>query len=129
MSSNEVQLPRAVDFTQLQRLSDGTVRWLWEGYVAFGSITLFTSRWKSGKTTLLSVLLSRMSTGGTLAGSAVASAPVIVVSEESPGVWVARGRKLSFGANVRWICQPFLCKPSRAEWEALVGMLASMIGD
>jgi len=42
--------------------------WVWQGYLAPGSITLLTSQWKAGKTTLLSVLLARMGDGGTLAG-------------------------------------------------------------
>jgi hypothetical protein len=42
--------------------------WLWEGYLAQGDITLLTSQWKSGKTTLVSVLLAKMAAGGELAG-------------------------------------------------------------
>src|SRR5450755_3582489 len=33
--------------------------WLWQGYLRPGAVTLLTSLWKSGKSTLLSVLLSR----------------------------------------------------------------------
>jgi AAA domain len=32
--------------------------WLWHGYLAAGNVTLLTSQWKSGKTTLLAVLLA-----------------------------------------------------------------------
>ncbi len=42
-------------------------QWLWQGYLATGMITLFTSRWKAGKTTLLSFLLNRHEQGGPLA--------------------------------------------------------------
>jgi hypothetical protein len=28
------------------------VDWLWDGYLARGSVTLLTSQWKTGKTTL-----------------------------------------------------------------------------
>src|SRR5262245_38485074 len=34
--------------------------WLWQGYLAPGAVTLLTSRWKAGKTTLASVLLARL---------------------------------------------------------------------
>ena len=37
--------------------------WLWNGYIARGSLTLLTSQWKAGKTTLLSGLLQRLGDG------------------------------------------------------------------
>src|SRR5437764_1351693 len=45
--------------------------WLWHGYLASGNLTLLTSQWKSGKTSLVAVLLARMAQGGELAGHAV----------------------------------------------------------
>src|SRR6202007_2157095 len=42
--------------------------WLWQGYLSPGKVTLLTSQWKSGKTTLVSLLLARMQQGGQLAG-------------------------------------------------------------
>jgi hypothetical protein len=120
MSPTPRQIPVAVDLTEMKKSTDGKVRWLWEGYAAYGSITLFTSRWKSGKTTLLSVLLSRLSQGGTVAGSAVKPSPALVVSEEAPAIWVARGQKLAFGSNVKWICQPFLGNPNSEQWYDLM---------
>src|SRR6516225_3379061 len=47
--------------------------WLWHGYLGPGKITLLTSQWKSGKTTLISVLLARLSRGGELAGLPLAA--------------------------------------------------------
>ena len=44
--------------------------WLWHGFLARANLTLLTGMWKSGKTTLLSLLLSRRKTGGSLAGLA-----------------------------------------------------------
>src|SRR5205807_153532 len=44
------------------------VRWLWRGYLAAGAVTLLTSQWKTGKTTLTAVLLARLKAGGQLAG-------------------------------------------------------------
>ncbi len=35
--------------------------WLWDGFLAGGNVTLLTGLWKAAKTTLLSVLLSRLS--------------------------------------------------------------------
>ncbi len=56
--------------------------WLWHGYLAPGAITLLTSQWKAGKTTMASVLLSRLKTGGQLAGLSLAAGKAIVVTEE-----------------------------------------------
>jgi hypothetical protein len=45
--------------------------WLWEGFLARGGITLLTSLWKSGKSTLLATLLARMKEGGQFGGKAL----------------------------------------------------------
>src|SRR5438874_915509 len=59
-------------------------RWLWQGFLTAGAITLLTSQWKAGKTTLLAVLLSKMKTGGRLAGLKVAAGRAVVLTEEGP---------------------------------------------
>ena len=87
--------------------------WLWQGYLAPRQVTLLASQWKSGKTTLLSLLLHRMKTGQPLAGRAVGTGKALVVSEESPAMWLKRGQKFDFGDQVCWICRPFL---RRSRW-------------
>ena len=42
---------------------------LWHGLLARGNLTRLTGLWKTGKTTLLSLLLSRRKQGGSLAGA------------------------------------------------------------
>ena len=54
---------------------DEGIAWLWNGYVAPGKVTLLTSQWKSGKTTLVAVLLARMGRGGGRPGSVGAYRP------------------------------------------------------
>src|SRR4051812_30907881 len=54
----------------LRTAAEPPTRWLWHGYLAAGKLTLLTSQWKSGKTTLLAVLLARLAEGGNLAGLA-----------------------------------------------------------
>src|SRR5207244_12409437 len=83
------------------------LRWLWTGYLAAGAVTLLTSRWKAGKTTLLSVLLAKMAAGGELAGAAVAAGRAVVVSEEPPALWVDRHQRIGFADHVRWVGRPF----------------------
>ncbi|HMC66910.1 MAG TPA: AAA family ATPase, partial [Gemmataceae bacterium] len=53
-------LPDELWADDLRRVGQTPLAWLWHGYLKPGAVTLLTSRWKSGKTTLLSVLLSRL---------------------------------------------------------------------
>jgi hypothetical protein len=97
--------------------------WLWTGFLAAGELTLLTSQWKTGKTTLLSVLLGRLKSGGRLLGMPVAPSPAIVVSEEPVLLWRQRQQRLDFGRQLRLISQPFVTKPSVAQWHSLVDRL------
>jgi hypothetical protein len=97
--------------------------WLWHGYLAAGNVTLLTSQWKSGKTTLLAVLLARMASGGQLAGLAVKPARALVISEECHLNWQQRALKLHFGSNIGWLCRPFAGKPSKEDWSLLIDAL------
>ena len=45
--------------------------WLWDGYLKPGDITLLTSQWKTGKTTLLTGLLRHLGTGEPFLGRLV----------------------------------------------------------
>ncbi|MFL5338743.1 MAG: AAA family ATPase [Gemmataceae bacterium] len=113
-------VPPAVKLGQLSVATAATAAWLWDGYLAAGKVTLLTSLWKMGKTTLLSVLLARMKAGGELAGRAVRAGGAVVVTEESPDYWVERGRRLALDPDLVFFCQPFRAKPTHAQWLALV---------
>src|SRR5438552_15596349 len=80
-------LPPDVALADILSVPGPTAAWLWAGCLAAGKITLLTSLWKMGKTTLLSVLLAKMKAGGDLAGWPVRAARPLVVSEESPDYW------------------------------------------
>jgi AAA domain-containing protein len=101
------------------------VNWLWHGYLAPRNITLLTSQWKSGKTTLLSVLLARLRTGGTLAGLPVRAGRAVVVSEEPVEHWEARGARLEFGDAVGFMCRPFQGAPTPEDWQAVIDRLVA----
>lgn len=119
-------------FLTLDQLSDGALAvgdWLWQGYIVAGGITLLTSRWKIGKTTLLTVLLQRLRTGGELAGLSVAPASVCVLSEESASLWRRRGERFDFGSTTRFCCRPFVTKPSHEQWARLVDRLRGELSD
>ena len=103
----------------------GPLTWLWHGYLAAGNVTVLTSQWKSGKTTLVAVLLARLAAGGQLAGQAVRPGRAVVVSEESPLHWYRRSQKLPFGDHVAFLCRSFLGKPTRADWAGLIDALVA----
>jgi hypothetical protein len=113
-------------YTQLARRPPASVDWLWRGYLARGAVTLLTSQWKSGKTTLISVLMSKMAQGGELGGENVPPARVAVASEESLDCWQRRGEKLQFGQELCFFCQPFAGRPTLEAWDALVDRLAEL---
>ena len=104
----------------------GPPDWLWDGYLAAGAVTLFTSLWKSGKTTLVSVLFAKMAAGDSLAGRAVRAGRAVVLSEEDPSHWAGRHARLGFGNNVGLLCRPFLGRPSFDQWQAMIDQLVAL---
>jgi len=114
---------RFLSIRDIQATTAPHVEWVWEGYLPAASIALLTSVWKSGKTTLLSVLLAKMQSGGTLAGLAVRPGRAVVLSEESPTLWGERNTKLSFGDNVEFSCRPFQDRPTPELWLAYLDQL------
>lgn len=100
--------------------------WLWHGFLAPGNLTLLTSQWKTGKTTLASVLLARMGAGGTLAGLPVRPGRAVIVSEESPDHWSMRHARLRFGPHVQLMSRPFSGRPTAAAWSSLMDYLGDV---
>jgi hypothetical protein len=121
-----VAVPDSLTYAELVDGRPVAVDWLWHGFAARGNVTLLTSQWKSGKTTLLSVLMARLHTGGELAGRAVHAARAAIVSEESPALWRLRGERLDFGPQARFFCRPFTNKPTHDEWSALLDRLVAL---
>jgi len=119
----------AIGLNDLRMSAESRAGWLWQGYLAPGNVTLLTSQWKSGKTTLAAVLLARLKTGGLLAGLPLRPGRAVVVTEESAAHWVSRSRKLDFGDHVWWLCRPFRGTPQRDEWLALMEYLAGLAKD
>ncbi len=105
---------------------EARMTWLWQGYLAPGNITLLTSQWKTGKTTLLSVLLARLKEGGALAGLPLTRGNAIVISEEGLAHWSQRGRRLGIGNNASFFCRPFRGKPRLEQWLALLDHLSEL---
>jgi hypothetical protein len=114
---------------ELLSLPDNPADWLWPGFVARGNVTLLTSWWKAGKTTLLTLLLARRKTGGELAGLPVVPGKSIVLSEEPRAFWTERARRHDFGGNLCLVPQPFNHVPTAAEWHDLLRHLGQLHQD
>lgn len=99
---------------------DAQTNWLWHGYLARGDLTLLTSLWKAGKTTLLAGLMQRFAAGGEFLGRAVAPARVLIVSEESHDIWAERRKVLPVGPHAELLSRPFAARPTPADWQALI---------
>ncbi len=112
--------------SQLYIAADPAMSWLWDGYLAAGNMTLLTSLWKAGKTTLTAALLARMGTGGVLAGRAVKPGRAVVLSEESTRQWAGRCQKLGIGENVRFLCRPFRGLPTPEQWQSLLDQMLTI---
>jgi hypothetical protein len=85
-----------------------------------GNITVLTSQWKTGKTTLLTGLLRHLAAGGAFLGRAVRPGKAFLVSEESLAQWAERTRRAPIGPHVKLASRPFRGKPTRDEWAALI---------
>src|SRR5260370_6423941 len=116
--------PVAKTFAEIEASGPPETQWLWHGYLAARCATLVTGLWRSGKTTLLSVLLSRLGAGGMLAGRSVAPGKAVVLSEEDESIWRRRGQTLNLRPHVKWYCKPFLGKPSLEDWQWLLDQIA-----
>ncbi len=106
-------------------ISGAPAPWLWHGMLAPGAITLMTSQWKAGKTTLATILLTRMQQGGEFLGLALRAGRAVVVTEENTELWDQRHKKHRFGENLCWYCRPFRGKPSMETWRAFLHGLAA----
>jgi hypothetical protein len=82
-------------------------RWLWHGLLTPGKLTLLTSLWKSGKTTLLAHLLAHRRSGEDFLGQAVRPGISLVVSEEPPDLCPECCRRHQLGQEVGVLTRPF----------------------
>src|SRR5947207_10701845 len=94
--------------------------WLWDGYLAPGNITLLTSQWKTGKTTLLAGLLRCLERGEPFLGRPLAAGKALVVSEESTDQWADRLQRMPVGPHAQLLPRPFAGRPTLDQWNALI---------
>lgn len=104
---------------------DIKLEWIWDGIIARGGITLLSAPEKTGKTTLLSLLLDRRREGGELLGGAVQPGKTILCSEESPRLWALRQPPLDFGPNLIYHRPPGNY-PTRGKWHEFFSELCDI---
>lgn len=109
----------------------GELPWVWENYVAKGSITLVVGLWKAGKTTLLAWLFKALGPDGDgeFGGFAVKSSRILVITEESETMWRSRRDKLGLGDHIEVISRPFLGRADWAMWRAFVQHVAELTAE
>ena len=98
----------------------GDVKWIWEGFLTKGHLTLLSALWKSGKTTLVSQLLKCIATQKLLAGKEVKQSKVLILSEESEALWARRREELSLEGDIWITSRPIKQKLNDKEWVALL---------
>jgi len=99
-----------------------TIPWLWDGLIAEDAVTLLSAPEKTGKTTLLSLLLDRRREGGQLLGKAVRPGRTILCSEENSSLWALRQPPLDFGHQLEYH-SPLGSNPSPRRWRRFIDHL------
>ncbi len=101
---------------------DRPVDWIWRTLIAEEAITLLSGAAKSGKSTLLAMLLDRRREGGLLLGEPVRPGLTVVVSEEPQSLWARRQQRFDFGPNV-YFCHPLGDIPRPGRWRRFIDHL------
>jgi archaellum biogenesis ATPase FlaH len=92
------------------------IDWIWEGFLAKGQITLFSSLWKTGKTTLTCWLLKSIEDSLSFIGKETKSVNVLVISEESDAIWARRKEEFDFGQTTWVNTRPLNRRMTTSEW-------------
>jgi AAA domain len=92
----------------------------WDDFLASGEVTLLTSQWKLGKTTLLTGLIRAFGQGTPFLERATTPAKVWIVSEESILQWQRRLQDRRIGPHVQLLARPFAGKPTHQQWHDLI---------
>src|SRR3954464_6318982 len=96
----------------------------WHGYLRPGEVTLLTSQWKTGKTTLLAGLLRALGTGTPFLDRPTRPGKAWVISEEGEDLGRDRCRAHPVGDHVELVPRPFRKRPTPDEWADLLDTAA-----
>src|SRR3954453_181658 len=104
------------------------IPWIWDGLVAEDAITPLSAPEKTGKTTLLSLLLDHRREGGLLLGQTVLPGRTILCSEENDRLWALRQPPLDFGPVLEFH-RPLFGNPSPRRWRRFIDHLRGLVED
>lgn len=96
------------------------------GYLARGTITLFTGLWKAGKSTFVAHLIRDLGRGGGLVDLPITE-PILVLSEEPVGFWSKRRDTLGITGNVHFVRRNSFARPSLAVWVRMLDDIAAEV--
>lgn len=118
---NRILTTEAVTLDKLTA-EEGIKSWVWENYLAKGHITLLSSLWKAGKSTLIRSLLRAMNEGEEFAGQPTTNNNVLILSEETRNEWYDNREffNLDKASNVFLLIRAIKKKPTLKEWIQLV---------
>ncbi len=111
------------------KAQDKNDKWLWEGYISRGGISLFSALWKAGKTTLLSHLLKAFEQDGEFCGLPVKGCKVLYITEEDQGTWADRRDLMEFGDHVGFECRPFVGRANAGQWVEFLAKVKQDVED
>lgn len=118
------EFPTPVHVSEI-KMREGS-RWICEGMVALGEITLLAALWKVGKTTMLAHMLRCFQSGEDFCGRKVEKTKVLYVTEESEHRWALRREKMGLGGDVYFLFRPFKGKPNVATWQRFLDHLVEI---
>ena len=96
-------------------------KWILEGYIAKGCITLFSAMYKSGKSTLIRCFLKALQNEEEFLGQPTKKINILYISEENASIWVEKRDKFELlDTNIHLISKPFNVKPTYKEWESFI---------
>jgi len=100
------------------------VEWLWEGFLAKGQSTIFSSLWKTGKTTLICWLLKNIGSQEQFLGKDTKNINILIISEESQAIWANRKEEYQLGSNIWLSCRPLNRKTNTQQWIQFISKTA-----
>lgn len=109
------------------KIGDPNADWFWHGYVSRHAVTLFSSLWKAGKTTMLAHLLRAFGEGGVFCGRTVRPARVLYVTEEPESMWARRRDRIGIRDHAHFQVRPFKTRPTMVAWVALLEHLRKQV--
>ena len=119
---NTSKFPLGLSNATVQHLRRPT-SWIWQGVICRGAVTLLSAPEKTGKSTLLSLLLDRRRAGGLLLGRTVAPGRTVVCTEENEHLWALRQPPLNFGPEVIFR-HPRSRAPTIEDWDGFMEELS-----